>query len=94
MAGDRLAVIHDIWWTPPSNYFDPMKGAKTEGKRYTDFIAALNAHDRAIMQRTAEDGSFARLGYVGVFRFNNLAVGDDGSVSLTIFERLPLRPSP
>ncbi len=93
LEGERLAVIHDLWWTPPSAYFDPMEGAKLDGKRYNDFVDALRVHDIAVMQRTAKDGSFSRLGYLGVFRFSDFAVGADGSISLKIVERLHLRPT-
>ena len=34
VEGQRLAVIHNIWWTPPDAYHDPMIGAKIDGKRY------------------------------------------------------------
>jgi len=89
---DRLAVIHNIWWTPPGRYLDPMHGANLTGKRYNDFVDALQTHDRTVMQKTAADGSFARLGYIGVFTFDSLAVAADGAVSLRITARLPFRP--
>jgi len=92
VEGKRLAVIHNIWWTPPSSYFDPMDHAKLDGKRYRDFVQALQGNDTAIMQKTATDGSFSRLGYVGLFRYQDVVVGEDGSVALTITERLPVRP--
>lgn len=70
-----------------------MIGAKIDGKRYADFVNALCSHDKVIVQKTAEDGSFARLGYIGVFRFDKLEIGEDGSISLRLVERLPIRPA-
>ena len=70
-----------------------MIGAKIDGKRYADFLHALRTYDTAVMQKTAKDGSFARLGYVGVFRFSNLEIGESGAVDLKIVERLALRPA-
>jgi hypothetical protein len=94
VEGTRLAVIHDYWYSAPSTYFDPMKGAKVDGKRYADYLAALRANDRVVMQKSATDGSFARLGYIGIFKFKDLVVDEDtGSISLTLTQRLPVKPA-
>ena len=67
-------------------YYDPMVGAKLDGKRYLDFISALRAHNLVVMQRDVP-GSFTRDGYIGVFHFKDLVVGDDGSITLELTSR-------
>ncbi|MBT8417351.1 MAG: hypothetical protein KJO42_07910 [Silicimonas sp.] len=93
MDGTHTAVIHDLWYTPPGAYHDPMEGVDLKGARYTDFIGALKDSDTVVMQKSKDDGTLARLGYIGVFKFKDLDVADDGAVSLTITERLPLKPA-
>ena len=89
--GITLAVIHNLWWKDPPIYFDPMREAKLDGKKYQSFVAALKNTDRVLMQKSKEDGSFRKLDYVGVFRFENLIIGDDGSIQLEIVERIPVK---
>lgn len=67
-------------------YYDPMTGAKLDGKRYIDFLTALRNNDLVVMQRDVP-GTFTRDGYIGIFYFENLVVGSDGSVSLQLTER-------
>jgi len=82
----RLAVIHDTWFKPKDRYLDPMQGADLNGKRYQDFLTALQSSDKVVMQRDIP-GTFTRNGYVGVFFFKDLVVGDDGSIGLTLTGR-------
>ncbi len=63
-----------------------MSGANITGKRYDDFLDALKSHDLVVVQRDVP-GSFARDGYVGVFRFKGLEIGPKGEISLTLVER-------
>ncbi len=86
-------MIHSVWRRGTDDYFDPMNGVSTHWKRYQTFIEALQTHDCVVLQKTADDGSFARLGYIGVFRFTDLKVGADGSISLKLLERMPIRPA-
>ena len=86
VEGRRLAVIHTCWRQGPNGYHDPMEGANTAGKRYADFVEALKANDLVVIQRDVP-GSFARDGYVGIFRFKDLLVGPLGEISLTLTER-------
>ena len=80
--GRDLAVLHDTWWTRSDGYFDPMENAATGGARYQSLVNALTTFDEIIMQKDGE--GFAREGYIGVFNFDNLSIGDDGSISLTL----------
>jgi hypothetical protein len=86
VEGRRLAVIHSSWREGLTGYHDPMTAAKTDGRRYRDLLSALRAHDLVVVQRDAP-GGLERDGYVGVFRFRDLAVGDDGAIRLTLVER-------
>ena len=81
-----LPVIHDTWRQGQTGYFDPMTGAKVEGKRHAEYIEALRREDLLILQRD-KAGSLERDGYIGIFTFKDLVVGDDGSVELTIVAR-------
>jgi hypothetical protein len=86
VEGLRLAVIHNSARIGATGYYDPMTGVKTSGKRYQDFLTALHAHDRVVIQRDIPGTSF-RDGYVGIFKFKDLAVAPDGAVSLTLTMR-------
>ena len=86
VEGRRLAVIHTCWRRGPTGCNDPITGANTTGKRYSDFLCALKTHDLVVVQRDVP-GSFARDGHVGVFRFKDLFVGPAGEVPLTLVER-------
>lgn len=85
--GTWLAVLHDTWRVGPTGYYDPMEGAKLDGKRYSEFVAALRAHDAVVLQKDKE-GSFEREAYIGVFGFTDLDVGADGAIRLTLTKRL------
>ena len=86
VEGRRLAVIHTCWRQGLTGYHDPMEGANTTGKRYSDFVDALKSNDLVVVQRDVP-GSFARDGYVGVFHFKDLNIGPAGDVSLTLVAR-------
>jgi hypothetical protein len=63
-----------------------MDGAKTDGRRYAAYMAALISEDLVVVQRN-KPGSFDRDGYVGVFSFKDLIVEASGAVNLTIVAR-------
>jgi len=86
VEGQRLAVIHSRWRVRRSGYLDPMDGANRDGKRYADFLKALQENDLVVVQRDVP-GTFDRDGYVGVFRFKDLVVGASGQISLSLVER-------
>lgn len=92
--GRWLAVLHNSWRAGPTGYFDPMDGASVGGARYAELVGALRDHDEAVIQRDKSRDDFSRAGYVGVFRFKDLAIGQDGSIRLTLVERTadPLNP--
>ena len=87
VAEQRLTVIHNIWWDKRSTYFDPMVGVKFDGKRFGAFLDALQTYPYAVMQKTAEDGTFTRLGYIDIFDFTDLQIPESGGVSLKITGR-------
>lgn len=86
VEGRRLPVIHNSWRQGPTGYLDPMVGVKLDGKRYQTFLAALRASDLVVMQRDTP-GELSRAGYVGVFHFKDLLIGEKGSIALQLTER-------
>jgi hypothetical protein len=88
VEGERLAVIHDTWWTGKDAYRDPMVGIDVASKRYLDYVATLQETDRVVVQRDKGNGSLARDGYVGVFSFRHLAVEPTGPVEMKLVARV------
>ena len=75
-----------------------MRGVNADGRRYTEFIDALRREALVVVQKDKERENdrepLARAGYVGVFRFKDLEIGNDNSVKLTLIQRYadPSRP--
>ena len=88
VAGKRLAVIHNTWRKNLIDYFDPMTSAAIDGIRYQTFVEALKTYNEVVIQVDAAPGDFSRVGYVGVFSFSDLIIGEDGSIALKIVDRL------
>jgi len=86
--GERLAVIHDTWWTGKDAYRDPMVDVDVTTKRYLDYVAKLRESDRVVVQRDKGKGSLERDGYVGVFSFRDLEVDPAGPVSMRLIARV------
>lgn len=86
--GERLAVIHDTWWTGRDAYRDPMEGVDLASKRYVDYVAKLGDTDRVVVQRDKGAGSLEREGYVGVFAFKDLLVHPEGPIELRLTARV------
>jgi hypothetical protein len=84
--GRWLPVIHNSWRQGPNNYLDPMTGVSVDGKRYRDYVDALRGSDLVILQRDAS-AQLERDGYIGIFHFKDLILGEDGSIGLTIIDR-------
>jgi hypothetical protein len=87
VEGERLAVIHDTWWTGKDDYRDPMTGVDVTSKRYLEYVAKLQETDRVVVQRDKGNGSLARDGYVGVFSFQQLSIDSDGPVEMKLVSR-------
>jgi len=85
--GERLAVIHDTWWTGKDLYRDPMTGVSVLSKRYLEYVAKLQETDRVVVQRDKGNGSLVRDGYVGVFSFRHLLIDSAGPVEMTLVAR-------
>ena len=88
VEGERLAVIHDTWWSGKNVYRDPMTGVDVETKRYTDYVEKLRESDRVVVQRDKGQGSLERDGYVGVFSFKDLQVDPAGPIEMTLTARI------
>jgi len=88
VEGERLAVIHDTWWSGKDAYRDPMVGVDTATKRYLDYVAKLRESDRVVVQRDKGQGSLERDGYVGVFSFKDLQVDPAGPIEMRLTARL------
>jgi hypothetical protein len=85
--GRWLPCIHTRWLkTPSMTYHDPHAGDHVGSKRYEEWIEAMRSQSLVILQKDKPD-SFARAGYIGIFEFENLKLGDDGSVSLRLTAR-------
>ncbi len=87
-GGERLAVIHDTWWTGKDAYRDPMAGVDLASKRYQDYVAKLLETDRVVVQRDKGAGSLEREGYVGVFGFKDLQVDPGGPIEMRLTARI------
>ena len=88
VEGRELAVLTNTWRVGTTGYFDPMHGAKVDGEKHQRLSQALSENDVAVMQRDAGDGKFSRDGYVGLFSYKDLVIGDDGSIRLTFVDRV------
>lgn len=86
--GERLAVIHDTWWTGKDAYRDPMEGVDVASKRYVEYVAKLQESDRVVVQRDKGDGNLDREGYVGVFSFKDLVVDPAGPIEMRLTARV------
>lgn len=86
--GDRVAVIHDTWWTGRDRYLDPMDGIDIETKRYKEYVEILRAADRVVVQRDKGNGNLDRAGYVGVFSFRDLEIDPAGPVAMRLTARV------
>ena len=84
--GRWLPVIHTTWRVGATGYFDPMTGAKVDGKRHGEYVEALKRETLVVVQRD-KPGSFERDGYVGIFAFKDVLIGEDGSIRLTLVSR-------
>jgi hypothetical protein len=86
--GERLAVIHDTWWTGKDAYRDPMENVDVTTKRYVEYVAKLRETDRVVVQRDKGQGSLEREGYVGVFSFKDLEVDPAGPIEMRLTARV------
>lgn len=87
VEGEKLAVIHDTWWTGSNVYRDPMVGVDVHARRYLDYVARLQETDRVVVQRDKGKGSLERDSYIGVFSFSNLSVDPAGPVEMKLVAR-------
>ena len=88
VGGQEMAVLTNTWRVGKTGYHDPMEGAKVEGAKHKRLTEALAANDVAVMQRDAGDGSFSRNGYIGLFSYRDLEIGEDGSIKLVLVDRI------
>jgi hypothetical protein len=86
--GERLAVVHDTWWTGRDAYRDPMVDVDLTTKRYTEYVEKLRGSDRVVVQRDKGKGSLERDGYVGVFSFRDLEIDPEGPVAMRLTARI------
>ncbi len=87
--GVEMAVLHTTHRQGLRDYFDPMEGGPVDGAKHARLVAALRAGNVAVMQRDKPgDPGLARDGYVGLFSFKDLEIGDDGSIRLTFVDRV------
>lgn len=89
VEGVEMAVLHNSWRVGTTGYFDPMDGFGRDGKKHADLVRALEAGDIAVIQRDKSgDPALSRDGYVGLFRFKDLEIGENGSIRLTLVDRV------
>ncbi len=65
-----------------------MTDADINGAKYRDYVTRLKEGDKCIIQKDADAETLRRRGYVGVFRYSDLQLGDDGSIGLNIIARV------
>ncbi len=87
--GRELPILHTTSRVGQTGYFDPMAEVGADGEKHRRLTDALIANDVAVMQRTTTDGAFTRDGYVGLFSYGDLEIGDDGSIKLTLTGLVP-----
>lgn len=88
VAGTELAVLHNTWRVGTTGYFDPMEKAKSDGEKHKRLTDALASNDVAVMQRDAGDEALTREAFIGLFSYKDLEIGDDGSIKLTLVDRV------
>ena len=86
--GERLAVVHDTWWTGRDAYRDPMVDVDLTTKRYTEYVEKLRGSDRVVVQRDKGKGSLERDGYVGIFSFRDLVIDPAGPITMRLTARV------
>ena len=84
--GRWIPVIHGTWRRGQTGYFDPMTGAKLDGKRHAEYIEALGRETLVILQKD-KPGSFERAGYIGIFSFTDLRIEESGLVNPSLLSR-------
>lgn len=86
--GRELAVLHTTYRQGPTGYFAPPDPANS-GAKFDRLRQALEGNDVAVIQRDApDDPGLARTGYVGLFSYKDLEIGVDGSIRLTLVDRV------
>ncbi len=88
VEGRELAVLHNTWRVGTTGYFDPMKKAGSEADKHKRLKSALEANDVAVMQRDMGDEALTRDAFIGLFSYKDLKIGDDGSITLTLVDRV------
>lgn len=88
VAGVELAVLHSTWRVGVTGYFDPMTEINTDKEKHKRLAKVLADNDVAVMQRDAGDDPLTRDGYAGLFSYKDLEIGQDGSISLTLVDRV------
>jgi hypothetical protein len=88
VAGQELAILHNTWRVGTTGYHDPMERATKEAAKHKRLTEALTANDVAVMKRDAGDDGLSRDGYIGLFSYKDLEIGDDGSITLTLVDRV------
>ena len=88
VAGEELAVLHNTMRVGTTGYFDPMEKSKSDQDKHKRLTDALVANDVAVMQRDKDDEALSRDAYIGLFSYKDLEIGDDGSITLTLVDRV------
>lgn len=87
-GGRQLAVLHNTLWNRSDHTYHTEIRPQDKGtKRLDVLLDALRRHDMIVMQRDRSRTDFTRNGYVGVFRFADLDIGDD-QLCLRLTERV------
>ena len=73
-TGERLAVIHDTWWSGRTSTAIRWSASTSRASAIVDYVSKLRESDRVVVQRDKGTGSLECDGYVGVFSFKDLQV--------------------
>jgi hypothetical protein len=86
--GRELAVLHSSHRVGTTGYFDPHRVEVADGAKQARLAAALRDNDVAVVQRDSDRTNISREGYIGLFSYQDLEIGEDGSIRLTFVDRV------
>lgn len=88
VEGRELAVLHNTWRVGTTGYLDENRAEVVSSDKQARLVAALRDNDVAVLQRDVDRETLARDGYIGIFSYKDLEIGEDGSIKLTFVDRV------
>ena len=88
VEGRELAVLHNTHRVGARSYVDANRADVAASEKQARLVAALIENDMAVLQRDADAETRARDGFIGIFSYKDLDIGEDGSIRLTFVDRI------